>query len=99
MSYRAGVLVNVPDPTRYAWHKLIVAERRTMLEKVPKDLVQAETLFDVLVEDRPDDVRDMWDELAMQGRKNWQQIALDGLRRVTPTVRDRVLEVIGQAID
>jgi hypothetical protein len=77
-----GILVNVPDPVRYAWHKLIVAERRRMPEKVPKDLVQAETLFDVLVEDRPDDVRDMWEELATEGRRNWQQIALDGLKAI-----------------
>ena len=97
--YGAGILVNVPDPMRYAWHKLIVAERRSMHEKIPKDLVQAETLFEVLVEDRPDDVRDMWEELATEGRRNWQQIALDGLKRITPTIRDRVLKVIDQKID
>ena len=97
--YGAGILVNVPDPVRYAWHKLIVAERGTVHEKVPKDLVQAETLFEVLVEDRPDDVRDMWEEVATEGRKSWQQIALDGLRRITPTISDRVLKAIDQKID
>ncbi len=97
VAYGAGILVNVPDPVRYAWHKLIVAERRGMREKVPKDLVQAETLFDVLVEDRPDDVRDMWEELAAEGRRHWQQIALDGLGRIGAGVRERVLGVIGGA--
>ena len=99
LPYGAGILVNVPDPVRYAWHKLIVAERRGMPEKVPKDLVQAETLFEVLVEDRPDDVRDMWEELATAGRRNWQQIALDGLKRITPAIRERVLRTIGYKID
>ena len=96
--FGAGILVNVPDPARYAWHKLIVAERRGMHEKVPKDLAQAEALFGILVEDRPDDVRDMWDELAAEGRKNWRQIALDGLKRLSAPVRDRVLAVIGRQI-
>jgi hypothetical protein len=99
ITYGSGILVNVPDPMRYAWHKLIVAERRRMSEKIPKDLAQAETLFEVLVEDRPDDVRDMWEELAIEGRRNWQQIALDGLRRIKSTIRDRVLKVIDRKID
>lgn len=97
--YGAGILVNVPDPTRYAWHKLIVAERRQMHAKVRKDLMQAQTLFDVLVEDRPDDVRDMWEELAAEGRKTWQRIALEGLNHIASGTRDRVLKVIGYKAD
>ena len=53
----AGVLVNVPDPARFAWHKLILSQRRAQPEKVPKDLMQAQTLLEVLMTDRPDDVR------------------------------------------
>ncbi len=97
--YGGGILVNVPDPARFAWHKLILAERRDMPEKVRKDLVQAETLFDVLTEDRRDDVRDMWDELSAEGRKHWQDIALGGLKRLTPAIRDRVLNLIGRMVD
>ena len=99
LPFGAGILVNVPDPVRYAWHKLIVAERRVMPEKISKDLAQAETLFEVLVEDRPDDVRDMWEELATEGRRHWQQIALSGLKRIAPTVRERVLKIVGHTID
>ena len=97
--YGGGILVNVPDPARYAWHKLIVAERRPMPEKVQKDLMQAASLFEVLAEDRPDDVRDMWDELATAGRKHWQEIAVDGLKRLPPAVRDGVLKLIDRPAD
>jgi hypothetical protein len=92
--YGSGVLVNVPDPARFAWHKLIVAERRVMPEKVLKDLAQAASLFEVLIEDRPKDVADMYADLAGPGRVRWQQIALDGLRKIGGSVQDKVLGVL-----
>lgn len=70
-----------------------------MPEKVQKDLMQAASLFEVLAEDRPDDVRDMWDELATAGRKHWQEIAVDGLKRLPPAVRDGVLKLIDRPAD
>ncbi len=37
--YGSGALVNVPDPARYAWHKLIISQRRMVnREKVRKDI-------------------------------------------------------------
>ena len=92
----AGVLVNVPHPARFAWHKCIVAERRLRPEKVRKDLLQAETLFDVLAHEHPGDVSDMFDELAGPGRRRWQEIALSGLEKTEPSVRDRVRALISQ---
>lgn len=55
----AGILVNVPDPARYALHKLLVSGRRSVAEqaKSAKDLRQAQALLEVLAEDRPNDVR------------------------------------------
>lgn len=92
----AGVLVNVPDPARYAWHKLIVSQRRTVnREKGRKDIMQAELLLDALTTDRPGDVRDMWAELAAEGRRTWQALALDGLEGVRSEIRDRVRSLIG----
>lgn len=93
-----GVLVNVPDPARYAWHKLIVSQRRRQAEKVPKDLLQAQMLLDVLMEQAPGDVADMFEELANPGRKDWQDLALKGLARIDSRVRDSVLGRIGRSL-
>jgi len=56
--FRSGVLVNVPDPARFAVHKLVVSQRRPVAQqvKVKKDIQQANELLDVLLEDRPGDV-------------------------------------------
>jgi len=53
--YRSGVLVQIPRPERYAVHKMIIAQRRKAagLAKVSKDLAQAQSLIEALVEDRP----------------------------------------------
>jgi hypothetical protein len=47
--YGAGVLIRVPQPARYAVHKLIVADRRpTGDPKQVKDLIQASQIFAAL---------------------------------------------------
>jgi len=55
---RAGILVNVPSPTRYALHKLVASIRRpaAMQTKTLKDVEQAKLLLEVLIEDRPGDI-------------------------------------------
>lgn len=52
------VLVRVPDPSRFALHKLWLAGRRPAAEalRANKDLAQAEALLDLLAEDRPRDL-------------------------------------------
>jgi hypothetical protein len=92
----AGILVNVPDPTRYALHKLIVSQRRRGLDKVQKDLRQAGILLDVLTEIRPADVADFWQDLASDGRGKWQQLARNGLQGLPYNVREKVLYAIGE---
>ncbi len=89
----AGVLVNVPDPTRFAFHKLIVSQRRTNLAKAHKDLVQAQTLLDVLVQDRPGDVADFWEDLCGRGEK-WRSLAMAGLSGMDADVKDRVVDIV-----
>lgn len=56
---RAGILVNVPSPARYALHKLIASVRRpvAMQTKSLKDIEQSKLLLEVLVEDRPGDIQ------------------------------------------
>lgn len=59
ITYRSGVLVQVPRPERFAVHKLIIADRRKEGPdslKSAKDRAQAAYLIDILTEDRPDDL-------------------------------------------
>lgn len=55
---RAGILVNVPSPARYALHKLVASVRRpaAMQTKSIKDIEQAKLLLEVLVKERPGDI-------------------------------------------
>jgi hypothetical protein len=81
VTYRDGVIVQIPRPERYAIHKLIVADRR--LEgsdslKAIKDRLQAQFLVEVLANDRPGDLRDALDDALSRG-KRWRD-------RITATV-------------
>ncbi len=53
-----AVLVNIPNPARFAVHKLIVTgeRRREMRLKAKKDLLQAAALLSVLCRDREDEL-------------------------------------------
>ena len=67
--YRSGVLVNVPQPARYAVHKLILAIRRTpsAASKATKDVEQAAALIRVLAEGRPDELAEAYVEARGRG--------------------------------
>lgn len=76
----AGIPINVPDPTRFALHKLIVSQLRRQDDprsaaKSRKDLNQAEALIQVLARQRPDDVKDLWQELCERG-SSWREKAM-----------------------
>jgi len=60
-----GILVNVPDPARFAFHKLLISQRRPVSEqaKAAKDLRQAGALIEVLLLDRPGDLPIAWEAL------------------------------------
>jgi hypothetical protein len=66
-----GVPVNVPAPERYALHKLIVSQMRidtpSSQAKSRKDLQQADALVRVLAQDRPDELREAWQEIRARG--------------------------------
>jgi len=74
------VLVNIPQPVRYAMHKLIVSQVRDVTSdaKSQKDLYQAHQLLSVLQENRPFDIQSAWDNLMSRGPK-WQKHAKAGL--------------------
>jgi len=78
--YRNGPLVvNVPRPERYVWHKLIVyGERpREMRGKANKDLIQAACLLDYLLENDGELVREAWDDAIGRG-PGWSQRLREG---------------------
>lgn len=76
----SGILVQIPDPARYAFHKLIVAGQRPVSEhpKKAKDLRQASLLITVLAEERPGDLLQAWDSLIVRGR-SWEKGVNDGM--------------------
>lgn len=71
--HKGGIPVVVPDPARYAVHKLIVAARRAPgSQKDMKDLHQANELAEALMATgRIDDLRDMFAEARARGEA-WQ---------------------------
>jgi hypothetical protein len=77
----AGVLVNVPQPARFAVHKLILAQRRdtaTRLKRA-KDLAQARALIEVLRELDPYALEDALAEAASLGERGWRTPLLRSL--------------------
>ncbi len=73
VTYRSGILVQIPRPERYAIHKLIFADRRERLDRLKsqKDLRQALFLIDILLDDRPDDIIEAY-QAAMERGPRWR---------------------------
>jgi hypothetical protein len=82
--YRSGVLVNIPQPARYAIHKLIVATRRasSAATKATKDIEQAAALIRVLAHDRPDELEEAFVEARGRG-PSWRDAIARGTRRLS----------------
>jgi len=87
--YRAGVLVQIPRPERYAIHKLIIADRRrdgSGSLKAAKDREQAAFLIQALAEDRPDDLAHAYRD-AMATGPRWRDHIANTLQRLPETGR------------
>lgn len=71
----AGVLVKVPQPARYAVHKLILAQRRDASGRLKraKDLAQAKALIEVLRQHDPFALEDALNDARAQGEKGWSE--------------------------
>jgi len=97
--YRSGVLVNVPQPARYAIHKLIVATRRgsSAGAKARKDIEQAAALIRVLAEDRPDELDEALVEARSRGR-SWREAVDRGARRLPSDARTALGNVVGEQV-
>lgn len=73
--YRNGILVQIPRPERFAIHKLIVADRRREGAdslKAVKDRLQATFLIEALARDRPDDLREAYEDALERGPR-WRE--------------------------
>lgn len=70
----AGIPLRVPQPARYAIHKLIVAQKRAHeAVKRAKDLHQAKSLIEALQHTDPWALRDAYDDAAARGERGWRQ--------------------------
>ena len=78
-----ATMVKIPDPARFALHKLIVSVDRSiaMQSKAGKDRQQAGEMIEVLIQDRPGDI-----ELAVESinrrPQGWHKKLRDGLDRL-----------------
>lgn len=87
VTYRSGVLVQIPQPERYAIHKLIVADRRRAGDdvlKAEKDRRQTAFLIEVLAQDRPDELADAYEDALSRGPK-WRARIEASLSRIPET--------------
>lgn len=72
--FSAGIPVMVPQPARYAIHKLIVAQKRTTdRTKRAKDLSQANALIEVLLRSDPYSLEDARDAAFEEGMDGWEK--------------------------
>jgi hypothetical protein len=83
LPFEAGILVNVPNPARLAWHKLIVAQNRPVHEraKAQKDIQQAADLIIVLTSTEPDTLDECFVDAYQRG-DNWKSRLLGGISRL-----------------
>ncbi|TXH96750.1 MAG: hypothetical protein E6Q73_13255 [Pseudorhodobacter sp.] len=82
--YRSGVLIQIPRPEAYAIHKLIVANRRMAGPdqlKSRKDRAQAALLIEALAEDRPDELREAYEDALSRGPQ-WRAHIEASLKRL-----------------
>jgi hypothetical protein len=70
---REGINVNVPQPARYAIHKLILAQKRQEVYRLKrmKDLAQAKSLISALRMSDPNGLQDAYENACAQGEKGW----------------------------
>ncbi len=98
-----GIAVNVPAPERFALHKLLVSRLRVQAResqaKAAKDLRQASELIDVLSDQRPYELRDLWSELTGRGAK-WSRLANEAVALLdsatgSSAVREKFQRTVG----
>lgn len=89
MPYGVGILVNVPNPARFALHKLVVSQRRNGVEQIKsqKDIKQASQVLKVLFDSRPGAVLAAYAAAEVVGGKFMKQLEL-ALKLLPEDVQD-----------
>jgi hypothetical protein len=91
--FRGGIPVNVPRPERYAIHKLIVAIERGDQTKASKDIMQAETLIELLASQRPNELAEAF-ATAWQEGPRWRDKIDYGMARLAPRSQETLKTLI-----
>jgi len=80
-----GVLVNVPQPSRFAIHKLVLSQRRKVSEQLKsiKDLNQASFLLEILLQDRPMDLYPALIDVKQSKSRKYEKQMLQGLEQIS----------------
>jgi hypothetical protein len=80
---RGPIVVNLPDPARYAVHKLIVCAERPerMRIKSRKDLLQASSLIELLQAQDPQALANAWADAVGRG-PGWKRRLAEGLAQL-----------------
>jgi hypothetical protein len=90
----SGVPINIPQPARFAVHKLILAQKRHSGSRLKrqKDLAQADALIDALERHDPYALHDALTEAAGRGRDGWREPII---RSLTELKREPLIEELG----
>lgn len=95
-----GVLVQVPSPARFAFHKLMIIGERgvTGQTKAEKDLVQASQLLKFLAEDRPGDLILALEAIESRGKEWTKRLerGLEGLKLRYPEEYSLMLDIVAR---
>ena len=86
-----GVLTLVPQPARFAVHKLLVAPYRKREDKRRKDLAQAEWLLLLLAQSQPQAIVDA---VACLPLAPWRRKVGHAVEKLRPEIRDLVLPIL-----
>lgn len=94
LSEDGAILANVPNPARFALHKLIVAGERDgqFRTKAKKDIWQSAALMSYLLEHQPEELADAWIDLHERG-KGWRSrfaIGMRSLLREFPDMKETI---------
>jgi len=97
LSDEGAILVNLPSPSRYALHKLLVAGERSgsFKTKSNKDLLQSAALLSYLSAHQPEELLEAWINLEERG-KGWRSRFSKGVAMMTsafPEIGETVAEV------
>jgi len=84
-----GIPVQVPEPSRFAIHKLIVTMRRPVTEsaKKRKDIAQAEQMIKILADEEPKELQQAW-KTAYGSSKKWAKLLTESKKLLTSETRN-----------